>query len=155
MVSQNEKEIESVLKQFDPRTAGQIRPIIYVNQARGRISAFLANDSHTLEEYIQIVADNYGELSGYLHQRQVVRSKKHWRPLMIQIHQWGYAWFLRKGYLSQEAALLVEQSAENTALEILLMPFPYDIDFDVWIMVITEKNSRRFLARQEWELIGS
>lgn len=155
MTSQDEKDIESVLKEFDSHPANQIRPILYINQARGRIAGFLENEDHTLEEYVHIVAENYEALSAYLYQLQVVRSKKEWRPLMVKIHQWVYAWLLRKGYLSDEAARLVEQAAEHTALEILLTPFPYDINFDVWVMVATEKNSRRLIARQARALIGS
>ena len=100
MDSQNEKAIETVLKHFDPRRANKIRPIIYANLARGRINAFLSNDNHSLEEYIQIVAENYLAMSDYLYQLQVARSRKLWHELMVQIHQWGHAWFQRQGYLS-------------------------------------------------------
>ncbi|MFZ0547045.1 MAG: hypothetical protein WAM60_16490 [Candidatus Promineifilaceae bacterium] len=155
MVSQNEKEIERILHQFDPQTANQIRPIIYDNMDRGRIAAFLANDEHTLEQYIYTVADNYNSLAGRLYQLQIVHSQEHWQPLIAQIQRWLGALFMRKGFLIHEVRALIKQSAECTALDILSLPYPYDVDFDVWVMVITERNSRRLLIRQGRELVGS
>lgn len=155
MVSQDEREIEKILKQFDPQMVKRIRSIIYTNMVGGRIATYMMNDDHTLEQYIQTIANNYRTSSNYLYQLQVCRSEACWQPLLETIHHWVFALFMRKGLSKSEAVDLIQETAENTALKILITLFPYDVSFDVWAFCLTQTQCCQTLSKLRGNSTGS
>jgi RNA polymerase sigma factor (sigma-70 family) len=126
----------------------QIRPILFTNLDRGRIQHFTNGETGLISDYVELVADRFTGINGYVHQLQAERSTEAWGPLFERMQTWAYNFFLRKNfaanYSTQEIAA---ECATDGAITLLNAHFPYDTDFDPWAHIIVQNACRKFIQR--------
>lgn len=115
-----------------------LRRIIWVNFARGRLLSFLnGHENLSPRQYVFHVADGYEKLRPYLIELQVHRSNEVWQPLFKRLQQGAYHYFLRVGFSETKATKeLADECATEAANCILTAHFPYDVEFMPWMSVL-------------------
>ena len=126
----------------------QIRPILYTNLDRGRVTYFTNGNTALIPAYLSLVLENYTVLHEYIHRLQIERNTEAWEPLFQRMQTWAYNFFLRKNFstdhTTEEAAI---ECATEAAITLLHAHFPYDTEFDPWAHMIVQNTCRKFMTR--------
>jgi RNA polymerase sigma factor (sigma-70 family) len=112
----------------------QLRPIISVNLARGRVRHFLeGQDEVRPGDYVWRVAEIYGRTRPYVYEVQVVKSEVVWQPLYHKLKRWAVG-LQRSSFHREwfEVEQLAAEGATDAATQIIASHFPYDTEFDAW-----------------------
>lgn len=120
--------------------ASIIERIVQINFENGRVKWFLEHHA-TMQpkDYVWRVADYYERLSTYLHALQIEKQETLWVELHTKLYQWA-GWYLQPLYLDY-----VEDSANQTLMEIIRSFFPYDTEFAPWARKILRHMCLRLI----------
>jgi len=130
------------------KLARQLRPILLANLDRGRLQTFIENQSVSVSDYVELVAQEYSKLNGLLHSLQVERSEALWESLFERMQNWAYNFFLRKGFTASERTQeIATECATDAAILLLTAYFPYDTDFEPWAHILVQNACRKFIGK--------
>lgn len=124
----------------------QIKPILLINLARGRVETFIQGDPDRIPAYVHCVVENFSALHVYLHQLQTEQSSTAWEPLYKRMQTWAYNFFLRKNFYADEHTReIAAECATEAAITLLHAHFPYDTEFDPWAHTLVLHSCRKYI----------
>lgn len=126
--------------------ASSIRSVLYINLKNGRVASFTENKPDRVQEYVLRVADHFIRWHDYLNKIQVEKDELVWEPLLGQLRQWTYSFFMRKGFDPVHTrAEIVHEQATEAAIQLLKANFPYDTEFEPWAFNIVKATCLKFM----------
>ncbi len=145
-----ERILKEVARQKGESFAAKLRPVIYRNLSRGRVSYFLENHAHaTLQAYVQRVVETYESLHSTIELLQYERSPAAWEPLYEEFQKMAYTVLLKKGLIPGEATRrLAVDAATDAAAALLQAQFPYDTGFEPWAYNIIKFSCFKRIERE-------
>lgn len=141
-----ENALQLLIKREQQELAARIRPILYVNKDKGRITWFIEGQMDRVRDYVFRVAEYYQAQNVYLEKIKIERATEVWEPLFAEMQKWAYSYLKRKDFsgdlASQENAI---DCATEAAILLLKAHFPYDTDFKPWAHVIVRNACQKFV----------
>lgn len=124
----------------------RIRPILYINLEKGRITKFIDGQPERVKEYVFRVAEHYEAQNVFMDKIKIERSTDVWEALFSDFQKWAFNYLKRKDF---SGTLASEENATDCATEasilILKAHFPFDTDFNPWAHVIVQNACQKFI----------
>lgn len=151
--SQIEETLASIAVQKGEDSVRQVKPILMNNIERKRLDAFLDEDPILLDQYVNEythkVIEKYNSWHHFIYNLQVERDFSTWSSLSIKLTNIAYKYLRRKNFdNSFHTHEIAEECASKAAEAILTANFPYDIDFEAWIVQIVHNKCLKFMSEE-------
>mgnify|MGYP000919649840 CR=1 FL=1 len=136
----------------DKKLSESISPIIFSNLEKGRIEHYLnSRRGAVVRDYVLHVATHYERWHDYVSAVQVERQDDVWEALLNKIRRWVYLYLQRKYYSIYKnvdtRSQVTNACANEAAVFLMNADFPYDVDFDAWLYVLTLNAVRKTVEK--------
>jgi RNA polymerase sigma factor (sigma-70 family) len=151
--SELQSQIENILinlgSQKGEEITRQVKPILINNLEKRRVETYIGKKNGLLEDYIQKVIEKYELWHNYLHNIQVERDYFLWSQLLQKLTGIAFSYLRRKNFFNSFTThQIAEDCASKAAEAILNAQFPYDIDFEPWIVQIVHNKCLKFMSEE-------